>query len=292
MLEWLEQYEGIIVLSTLLASIIILCIAELVVPLREDPDTLGFRWVNNIGLALVTLLCSRLFYTFLGASGAWFATRHQFGLFAQVEAPWALAFVVALLAFNLADYWVHRAMHRYPLLWRLHAVHHSDTAFDLTTAYRNHPLESMLFFCARLPIIVSLGIPVSVAVTYEVLRTAQELWSHSNTRLPPRLDRFLRLIVVTPTFHRVHHCSQEQFTNSNFGNTLPWFDYLFGTYRHRPVSEHVEMEMGLEYFREPRDSRLDRMLLMPLRRRSDYRSTFMEPGVRRAKSLGYPSAVD
>ena len=94
--------------------------------------------------------------------------------------------------------------------------------------------------------------------------TISQFCVHSNTRLPPRVDRYLRWFVVTPDFHRVHHSSDRQFTDSNYSSTVPWFDYLFGSYRSRPAEAQRDMEIGLETFRERRDSRLDQLLLMPL----------------------------
>jgi len=120
----------------------------------------------------------------------------------------------------------------------------------------------------RMLVIAALGMPVSVLVAYECLRVAQNLFSHSNLRLPEAAERYLRLVVVTPDFHRIHHSSQRDYTDSNFSTVVPWFDYLFGSYRDRPFEAHCRMELGLEQFRETKDSRLDRLLSMPLRVRS------------------------
>jgi len=79
------------------------------------------------------------------------------------------------------------------------------------------------------------------------------------------IDRWLRLIVVTPDMHRVHHSIIVQETNSNFGFNLPWWDRLFGTYRDQPAAGHDEMTIGIEQFRNAEDLRLDQMLIQPLR---------------------------
>jgi sterol desaturase/sphingolipid hydroxylase (fatty acid hydroxylase superfamily) len=82
-------------------------------------------------------------------------------------------------------------------------------------------------------------------------------------RLPERLDSVLRKFILTPDFHRLHHSSEARFTDSNYGSMVPWFDYLFGTASNRPYDEQTDMELGLEYLRQPRDSRLDRLVLIP-----------------------------
>ena len=121
----------------------------------------------------------------------------------------------------------------------------------------------------RILFIAALGVPVSVLMAYEALRIAQNLFSHSNIRLPEGIERYLRLVLVTPDFHRTHHCSQREFTDSNFSTVLPWFDYLFGSYRSKPFHSHASMEIGLEQCRAAKDTRLDNMLLMPLRLSTD-----------------------
>lgn len=94
---------------------------------------------------------------------------------------------------------------------------------------------------------------------------ALSLFSHANLFLPDTVDRTLRKVIITPDFHRNHHCSDWRFTDSNYGVSVPWFDYLFSTATDRPFAEQQSMQLGLEYFREKSDSRLDRLLLMPFR---------------------------
>jgi len=104
---------------------------------------------------------------------------------------------------------------------------------------------------------------VTAVVIYKVCTISMTVFTHSNLRLPRWLDRSLRRLIVTPDFHRLHHCAEREYTDSNYGGVLPWFDYLFGTASNRPWDEQTTMTLGLEYQREPADSRLDRMLLAP-----------------------------
>jgi hypothetical protein len=102
-------------------------------------------------------------------------------------------------------------------------------------------------------------------LAFEVLLNATSMFNHGNVRLPLRLDRILRWLVVTPEMHRVHHSVLRRETDSNFGFNLPWWDRLFGTYRAQPEAGHEGMTIGIDRFRDPAELRLDRMLLQPLR---------------------------
>jgi sterol desaturase/sphingolipid hydroxylase (fatty acid hydroxylase superfamily) len=115
----------------------------------------------------------------------------------------------------------------------------------------------------KLAVIAALGPPAVAVLIFEVLLNATSMFSHGNVRIPAGLDGVLRLVVVTPDMHRVHHSVAANETNSNFGFNLPWWDRLFGTYRAQPAAGHQSMTIGIEQFRDPRDLRLDRMLIQP-----------------------------
>jgi sterol desaturase/sphingolipid hydroxylase (fatty acid hydroxylase superfamily) len=91
------------------------------------------------------------------------------------------------------------------------------------------------------------------------------MFNYGNLKLPVGLDRVMRLFVVTPTMHRVHHSAIAAEANSNFGFNMPWWDRLFGTYWAQPEAGHEAMTIGLDEFREPVDQRLDKMLLQPFK---------------------------
>jgi len=110
-----------------------------------------------------------------------------------------------------------------------------------------------------------LGPPPGAVVLFEVLLNGTAMFNHGNIRLPLGLDRWLRLLVVTPDMHRVHHSVHPGETNSNFGFNLPWWDRLFGTYRAQPREGHEGMTIGIDQFRDPRELWLHRLLLQPFR---------------------------
>jgi sterol desaturase/sphingolipid hydroxylase (fatty acid hydroxylase superfamily) len=172
---------------------------------------------------------------------------------------------VAIVALDLSIYLQHVLFHAVPALWRLHRMHHADLDIDVTTGARFHPIEILLSIGIKLGVVAALGAPAVAVLIFEVLLNATSMFNHSNVRMPARLDRVLRWIVVTPDMHRVHHSVVARETNSNFGFNLPWWDRLFGTYRDQPAAGHEAMTIGIEQFRNPAEQRLDRMLTQPFR---------------------------
>jgi sterol desaturase/sphingolipid hydroxylase (fatty acid hydroxylase superfamily) len=222
------------------------------------------RWFSNLGLAALNSLAVRVVVP-LGAFGmALLARDRGWGLLNHVWLPAWLAVGLACLALDLVIYIQHRLFHAVPWLWRLHLVHHADLDFDATTGVRFHTIEILLSMAIKMAVVAALGAPALSVLIFEVLLNVTSLFNHGNVRLPLWLDRAFRLMVVTPEMHRVHHSVIPQETNSNFGFNLPWWDYLFGTYRAQPARGHEGMTIGLEQPREQRRvERLHWMLLLP-----------------------------
>ena len=181
-----------------------------------------------------------------------------------VSVPGWLAVLASVVLLDLAIYFQHVMFHAVPAFWRLHMVHHADLDFDVTTGLRFHTIEILLSFGIKAAVILLLGAPAVAVLVFEVLLNATSIFNHSNARLPLALDRLLRLFIVTPDMHRVHHSVIVRETNSNFGFNLPWWDWLFGTYRDQPAEGHDGMTIGLQQFRDQsRVERLHWMLLLP-----------------------------
>ena len=193
------------------------------------------------------------------------AQQHAFGLLHALDWPHALNILLALLLLDLAIYAQHLLMHHVPLLWRLHSMHHSDTEIDVSTGLRFHPLEILLSMALKMALVAAIGAPVLAVLIFEILLNATSLFNHANLRLPAGLDRVLRLVVVTPDMHRVHHSWHRDETNSNFGFNLPWWDRLFGTYTAQPRDGHLGMSIGLHDFRHDSEQSLPALLLQPWR---------------------------
>jgi sterol desaturase/sphingolipid hydroxylase (fatty acid hydroxylase superfamily) len=256
--------EPLIRLGCFASVLALMAVWELLAPRRRLATAKPARWFSNLGLVVLDTVTVRLLVP-LGAVGmALWAEERGWGLFNNVALPDWLTVVLAVVALDLAIYLQHVMFHAVPLLWRLHLVHHADLDFDVTTGVRFHTLEILLSLGIKMGTVVLLGAPAVAVLVFEVLLNATSMFSHGNVRLPAWLDRALRLVVVTPEMHRVHHSAEPRETNSNFGFNLPWWDYLFGTYRARPAAGQEGMTIGLEQIRDERHAdRLPWMLLLP-----------------------------
>ncbi|SME97125.1 Sterol desaturase/sphingolipid hydroxylase, fatty acid hydroxylase superfamily [Tistlia consotensis] len=265
MTELLLANEPWIRLGAFLGVLAVMMAWELAAPRRRRAIPRLLRWSGNLGVVLLDTLLLRLVFPVAAVGLAALAGQRGWGLLNAVEVPAWLAFGLSLLALDLAIYLQHVLFHAVPALWRLHRMHHADLEFDVTTGLRFHPLEILLSMGIKLAVVAALGPPAAAVLVFEVLLNATAMFNHSNVRLPLALDRVLRLLVVTPDMHRVHHSIHPSETNSNFGFNLPWWDRLLGTYQAQPREGHEAMTLGIEQFRTPGDLRLDRMLVQPLR---------------------------
>jgi sterol desaturase/sphingolipid hydroxylase (fatty acid hydroxylase superfamily) len=265
MSELLLANESLIRITLFLAILVAMTAWEAVAPRRQRELSRLLRWSNNLGLVLIDRLLLQLSFPIFAVGLALLAEERGWGLLNSVELPFGLAWLVSLLALDLAIYLQHVLFHAVPALWRLHRVHHADLEFDVTTGLRFHPIEILLSMGIKLAVVASLGAPAIAVLIFEVLLNATSMFNHSNVRLPLGLNRALRWIVVTPDMHRVHHSIHPNETNSNFGFNLPWWDRLLGTYRAQPQEGHAGMTIGIEQFHTPRELWLDRLLIQPLR---------------------------
>jgi sterol desaturase/sphingolipid hydroxylase (fatty acid hydroxylase superfamily) len=262
----LSNADPVVRLACFGGVLLLMTLWEALAPRRRSSPAVSkpFRWLNNLALVGVDTLVVR-FLVPLGAVGmALLAQKRGWGLFHNFAVPGWLAVVLSVVILDLIIYLQHVMFHAVPALWRLHMVHHADLDFDTTTGVRFHPVEILLSMGIKMGAVVLLGAPALAVLVFEVLLNATSLFNHGNVRLPAWLDRALRLVVVTPEMHRVHHSILARETNSNFGFNLPWWDYLLGTYRAQPAAGHEAMTIGLEQFQEDQSvERLDRMLLLP-----------------------------
>jgi len=223
------------------------------------------RWPANIGIVVLNTVLVRLIFPVLPVGIAAWAAGQGYGLFNWLEAPAWLAVLASVLILDCAIYAQHVVFHKVPVLWRLHRMHHADTGYDVTTGARFHPIEILMSIVIKMAIVVAIGAPAVAVVLFEVLLNGTAMFNHGNVRLPSALDRGLRLLIVTPDMHRVHHSSVRTETDSNYGFALAVWDRLFGTYTPEPAAGHDGMEIGLKYLRDPAEQRLDRMLTQPFR---------------------------
>ena len=262
----IQANEAIIRLGFFFGIFALMAIWELFAPRRGLSVSKAQRWVSNLGLVLINTLLLRLVFPAAAVGMAAFAAAEGWGLLNAVDLPFWLSVVISLVALDFVIWLQHVMFHAVPALWRLHRVHHADLDYDLTTGARFHPIEILLSMVIKFATIAALGPPVVAVILFEVILNGMAMFNHANVRLPAGLDRALRWLVVTPDMHRVHHSTEDDETNSNFGFNLSWWDRLLGTYRDQPRAGHLGMRIGIRGYRDPREvDRLPGMLLLPFR---------------------------
>lgn len=238
---------------------------EFAAPRRKPFFDRRSRWPHNLGLLMVDVLVLRLLAPGAAIAVAWAAQERGWGLLGTLSLPSWLAALIGVVLLDLAIYFQHVMFHAVPTLWRLHRVHHADLDFDLTTGTRFHPVEIVISTGIKCAAVAAIGAPPIAVLIFEVLLNATAMFNHANASLPAWIERWVRLLVVTPDVHRVHHSVRYEESSSNFGFNLPWWDRLFGTYRAQPAAGHEAMTIGVDAFRAAGELRLDRLLLQPLR---------------------------
>jgi sterol desaturase/sphingolipid hydroxylase (fatty acid hydroxylase superfamily) len=265
MSDWLIDNESAVRLALFLGVFVVMAVWERLAPRRGQDIPRMLRWTSNLGIVAVDTVLLRLTFPVLLVGLAVVCEQQGWGLFNVYPVPAWAAWVSTVLLLDLVVYLQHVLLHAVPVLWRLHRMHHADLEFDVTTGLRFHPVEIALSMTIKLSVVALLGAPAAAVLVFEALLNATSMFNHSNVRMPLRLDRVLRWLVVTPDMHRVHHSIHPDETNSNFGFNLPWWDRLLGTYRAQPRETHETMTIGIRQFRTRRDLRLDQMLIQPLR---------------------------
>ena len=263
--DFLLNHEPTIRLITFLTVLISMMVWEVATPRRRQEIPKVLRWTNNLSLVVIDTAILRLAFPVLAVGLAGIAKINGWGLFNMIDLPLWVAVIFAIMLLDLATYVQHIVFHAMPGLWRLHRMHRADLEFDATTGLRFHPAEIVLSMTVKLALVLAIGAPAVAVLAFEVILNAASIFNHSNIIMPPAVDRVVRLFLVTPDMHRVHHSIKPRETNANFGFSVPWWDRLFGTYLAQPARGHLEMKIGIEQFRSPRELWLDRMLVQPVR---------------------------
>jgi len=262
--EILLKHEPLIRSAFFAGILVIMAFWEQRHPCRRPSVSKPLRWGSNLGLVALNTVLLRMLSPLAAVGFAGIAAEQGWGLFHVLEAPFWLATLLSVIALDLAVYWQHVMFHALPNLWLLHRVHHADRDFDVTTGLRFHPFEIVLSMGIKIAAIALLGAPPLAVLIFEILLNGTAMFNHGNVSLPWSVDRLLRRIVVTPDMHRIHHSVLSQETNSNYGFSLPLWDYLFGTYRAHPIQGNQGMTIGLtEYQKTLQVAQLTWMLLLP-----------------------------
>jgi len=263
--EFLLANEKVIRMSFFFGMLVLIGLWELAAPKRALTISKSVRWINNLGLVFFNSFMLRVLFPAAAVGVAVFASEQGWGLFNYYsDLPFWFVVVASVIIMDFVIYIQHVMVHAIPVLWRLHRLHHADLDYDVTTGARFHPIEIILSMLIKFATILLLGPSVVAVIIFEVMLNATAMFNHGNISLPKTLDKYLRLLLVTPDMHRVHHSIEDDEANSNFGFSLPWWDRLFGTYRDQPRAGHVAMTIGINKYRDPKQvSWLPGMLMLP-----------------------------
>jgi sterol desaturase/sphingolipid hydroxylase (fatty acid hydroxylase superfamily) len=238
---------------------------EYVKPKRLTAINRRQRWPINLGLAAFNMLLMRFSIGGLAYLSAINAQQQGFGLLNQYTLPDGLNIATSLLVLDFAIYCQHIILHKWPVLWRLHQVHHSDLAFDATTAVRFHPLEIVVSMLYKVACIYLLGANALAVIAFEMILNGAATFNHSNIGFSEKADTALRWLIVTPDMHRIHHSTLPGEMNSNYGFSVSCWDRLCNTYTATSQQPQSTMTIGLTAYRKPADLGLMRLLLMPFK---------------------------
>ncbi len=248
------------------ASLAVLAGLEALIPQGPAADR-DLRWPTNFTLGAFNMAALPLIPVSAVVAAQW-AEGNGIGLLNVLKLPdpwwWLVVPAATVLIRSLSSYLMHVALHKIPMLWRVHRVHHFDMAIDISTGLRSHPAEFVLALLVAVTVSVAFGLDPGTLIAYEITDLVFSLFSHANIRLPTWLDALLRPVFVTPRWHLVHHSSYQPQTDSNYGTVFSFWDRMFGTYGEFDERGAGEFEIGLREVRDRRASSLWWQLKSPV----------------------------
>ncbi len=252
-----------------IACFFLLFVWEQLIPWKKTLHSLPVRWWNNISLFLLNKYLLFWLIPFTVIPVAIYAKSNSLGILNIFALNSALTLILGFFLYDLSHYILHRLLHINSVLWRFHRVHHSDPDVDISTELKHHPLESLFNFLFSVFVVLVFGIPPVAIIFRSFFTQVISLFSHANVKLTEKIDQLLRLVIITPAMHLVHHSSYRPETDSNYGTLLSVWDRLFNTYIERPELGYEYMRIGLDSFRSKRELWLDQLLLQPFNRKMD-----------------------
>lgn len=226
------------------------------VPLRYKKNKLRHAAVN-FGFTVIHLIIHTFLAILIVMLSDW-CREQDFGMVYWFNANILGAIIIGVLALDFSSWLVHLVMHKVPLLWRFHLIHHSDNNVDVTTGLRHHPGDSLLRGIFFLLLIFFSGAPMYSVMIYQTLVVLATAFTHANISLPKRVDKALSYFLVSPNMHKVHHHWVQPYTDSNYGAVFSIWDHLFRTFT---TLDPKKIRYGLDKY-YPNEKDEDFMALM------------------------------
>jgi sterol desaturase/sphingolipid hydroxylase (fatty acid hydroxylase superfamily) len=247
-------------------AFVCIAFAETFLPFRSLPSSTPRRWISNSMLILISTAAVACCYQLSGIALAFTMRAEAHGALNRMPMLYSERFLIGFAVLDLTAYVSHRLFHALAPMWRVHQVHHSEVDLDLTTGLRFHPVEALFTQGLLLVAIAALGLPPGAVAFAGFAFLVQDFFTHANLRVPETVDRFLRLLIITPALHRVHHSQLVPDQGTNFGTVFSLWDRLFGTYRAGQPADSAQTPCGLAELANGSDLNAARLLLLPFRR--------------------------
>ncbi len=245
----------------ILGAMAIVSVLEVAVPLHGRGAWSRVHLVPNLTLTAVTLATNLVYNA--GLVLVLVRLDHDgVGLLHGLAVPGWVRGAIAVVVLDFSFYVAHVAMHRIPVLWRVHRVHHCDPAVDVTTTIRQHPIEGVIRYTFMAAFAVAIGPSPAAFAVYRASSVLNGLLEHADIRMPLRLDRALSLVTTWPGMHKIHHARAATRTNTNYGNLFSLFDRALGTFT--PVGG-TRIVYGLDGFDDPRTQTTAGLIALPFR---------------------------
>ena len=242
---------------------------EALLPRKQRLYKRIYRWPGNFSILISGTIAAGFIPFLLPAAAAVDAAEKGFGLFNVVSMPRALSFLLTLLILDIVIYFQHRIFHIVPFLWRIHRMHHMDKDLDASSALRFHPFEIIISIVIKTASVWLLGASLGAVFVFEILLNSAAMFNHANIYIPLSADSIIRKIIVTPDMHRIHHSVHRKETDSNFGFSLSWWDFIFKSYTDNPKDGQDNMKIGLKGFDSRKIQQFYWMLLSPFLNRNN-----------------------
>ena len=223
--------------------------------------------LRHAGVNFVFTVIHLIIHTFLAILiiklSDWCAAT-GFGLVYWTKANILFSILIGVLALDFSSWLVHIVMHKVPVLWRFHLVHHSDTNVDVTTGLRHHPGDSLLRGVFFLLLIFISGAPMYSVMIYQTLVVLATAFTHANISLPAKLDKALSWFLISPNMHKVHHHWKQPYTDSNYGAVFSIWDRLLGTFT---ILDIKDIKYGLDrYYPADKDENVMKLMVKPFKK--------------------------
>jgi len=242
--------DTILRLTFFLSILIILIMAEILLPKKKRIHNRKDRWITNGLITLINTASVNIVHIaipLIAIVAAVDVSNGKMGLFNIINFPIWIEIILTVIILDFIIWGQHFLSHKIPFVWRFHRMHHTDRDLDVTTAVRFHPFEIIFSMFIKITSIYILGASAIAVIIFEIMLNGMAMFNHANLRIPFRIENILRKFIVTPDLHRIHHSIYIDEHNKNFGFSLSIWDKIFKCYLDQPRDGHKDMKLGLKW---------------------------------------------